>query len=460
MADSSKRRRSAPELGDSGVQILNGVITGDEYRPELRGRYLMRTIEEMRRGDATVHAGLMAVKMPIVAAEFFVEKGEDSSQNDEAAELIEYNFTQILNWKSVLTEMLTMLDFGFYVAELVFDVRPVSGVDRVVLVKVAYRKQTTIEKWTQEDGTPGIVQRKSDGTAVSIPAASLLILTHQQEGDNWEGVSILRSAYQNWYFKKTLYQIDAVKHERQALGVVKIKTPRNATQADLEKARRAAMNIRANEQAYIEEPEGYDINFMDMQAKTTADPTDSIAHHDRQILKNMAVQYIDIGAQGSSGSFAASTDQRRLLELQDQAIAEQIAAKITEVAVRRVVDLNFNVTEYPRWRAGRIGEENVQELSEAVSKMVAAKMITPTDEDEEHTRKVLRFPDMPEELKGKDRAAPAPSQPKDEEDDPTKTVEEVAEDAAAKVDAAALVETAKQLRAAIRGDLYGPRRAA
>ena len=58
------------ELGDSGVQILTGIITGDEYRPELRGPALMRTIEEMRLGDATVHAGLMAVKMPIVAAEW------------------------------------------------------------------------------------------------------------------------------------------------------------------------------------------------------------------------------------------------------------------------------------------------------------------------------------------------------------------------------------------------------
>ena len=106
----------------------------------------------------------------------------------------------------------------------------------------------------------------------------------------------------------------------------------------------------------------------------------------------MAVQYIDIGSAGSSGSYSASTDQRRLLELQDQAIASQIAARINAKVVKAIVDMNFNVTDYPKWKVGQIGQENVQELTEAVAKMTSSKLLTPTDQDEEHVRKVLRFP--------------------------------------------------------------------
>jgi len=223
------------------------------------------------------------------------------------------------------------------------------------------------------------------------PDDKLLVLTHQQEGDNWQGVSILRSAYQNWYYKKTFYQIDAVKHERQALGVVDIEYPGNASKEDRAEAVRAAQNIRANEQSYIEHPSNWKITYLDMKAHTTADPKESISHHDRQILKNMAVQYIDIGSAGSSGSYSASTDQRRLLELQDQAIAAQIAARINDKVVKAIVDMNFNVTDYPKWKVGQIGQENVQELTEAVAKMASSKLLTPTDQDEEHVRKVLRF---------------------------------------------------------------------
>ncbi|WP_235171996.1 phage portal protein family protein [Rhodococcus erythropolis] len=84
---------------------------------------------------------------------------------------------------------------------------------------------------------------QADGIAVFIPDDKLLVLTHQQKGDNWQGVSILRSAYQNWYYKKTFYQIDAVKHERQALGVVDIEYPGNASKEDRAEAVRAAQNI-------------------------------------------------------------------------------------------------------------------------------------------------------------------------------------------------------------------------
>lgn len=421
MASKSKKLLTT-EFGDSGVQILHGIITSDEYNHNLRGRQLMRTIEEMRRGDATIQAGLKAVKHPIIAAEWYVTPGGDTSEDLAAAEVIDYQFTEALNWKYTLSEILTMLDFGFSVFELVFGVRNINGTDRIVVTKAALRKQTTIERWTQEDGEPGIVQRRGDGKAVSIPLEKLMAFTHQQEGDNIEGVSLLRSSYQDWYFKKTLNKINAIKHERQALGVVKIKHPVNATDAMKTAARNAAQNIRANEQAYIEEPEGWTIEFMDMMANTTADPTESIAYHDRQILKNMAVQYLDIGAQGSSGSYSASGDQRRLLELQDKAIAEQIAAKINESIVKLVCDLNFNLSDYPKWTVGKIGDENIVELSEAVAKFSTAKFLNPTEQDEEHIRKLIRFPAMAEG----EQVERSPSEAKETEDakDIEKTTDE------------------------------------
>ena len=290
----------------------------------------------------------------------------------------------------------------------------------------------------------------------------LIVLSHQKEGDNWEGLSILRSAYQNWYYKKTFYQIDAVKHERQALGVVKIKYPRGADQTMRDEAKTAAANVRANERAYIEEPEGWDINFMDMQANTTADPKDSIAHHNRQILTNMAVQYIDIGSQSSSGSLAASNDQRSLLEMQDQAILEQVAAAVNDIIVKKIVDLNFTVTSYPKWKPGRVAREDVAVLADAVSKFKSAGILTPSDEDEEYTRSVLHYPDMDENAKGQVRQTKTEETTDDDElDQPDKS--KVDDDKTDPEDVkleASLVDTARQLRAAVMEKLYESPRAA
>ncbi|WP_197481920.1 phage portal protein family protein [Rhodococcus sp. HS-D2] len=424
------------------------MISTDEYVPELRGRQLMRTIEEMRRGDATIQAGLKAVKYPIVAAEWYVDPGGDEKDDQVAAELIEHNFREILNWEHTLQEILTMLDFGFSVFEIVLDTRVVDGVERIVVTKLAYRKQTTIEAWQTVDKKPGITQRRSDGSAVSIPLEKLMVFTHQQEGDNWEGISILRSSYQDWYFKKTLTKIEAIGHERQALGVVKIKYPKGASKELRNQAAQAAQNVRANERAYIEEPDGWDIDFMDMKANTTKDPREAIAYHDRQILKNMSVQYIDIGSQGTSGSFSASTDQRKLLELQDQAIAKQIAAKINETVVKLICDLNFNLSTYPKWTVGKIGDENIVELSDAIAKFTTAKLLTPNDQDEEHVRKLLRFPAMPEGEEV-DRTVKEEVKDKDVADD----VEDKSEEAK-KVEASVLAH-AREIKNALAGELYG-----
>lgn len=463
MADKSPQQPQKEELGieygDSGVRIFNGVIVTDEYRPELTGHALMRTIEEMRRGDATIHAGLTAVKMPIIAAEWFVVPGGETDQDKAASDLIDYQFNEAINWKATLTEILTMLEFGFAVFELVLDIRQVNGVDRIVITKIAFRKQTTIYAWLTQDAKPGITQFKSTGEIVSIPEDKLVTFTHQQEGDNWQGVSILRSAYQNWYYKKTLYQIDAVGHERQSLGVVKIEYPTGASNDMREQARLAAQNVRANERAYIEQPTGWTIDFMDMKANTTKDPSASIAHHDRQILKSMAVQYLDIGASRSSGARSSSQDQRKVLELQDQAIAYQIASKVTEKIVKTVIDLNFNLSTYPKWSVDKIEEDSIVDLAAAVESLSGANFLTPTDEDEEHVRKLLRFPDLPEDMLEQDRSKlnVVPTPLKDAAD---KQVETAAKADGSDVKASAILANAKQIHEALTDKLYGSSEAA
>ena len=382
------------ELGDSGVRIFGGIIDNDEYINNLRGPALMRTIEEMRRGDATVKAGLIAAKAPLIAADWYAQAAGDDDVDDETKKLTDYTMVKILHWKQrLLPEILTMLDFGFSVFEIVIDWVEFDGKEYLVPVKVAYRKQTTIQAWETDDKKPGITQLTTDGKSVSIPDAKMVSFTHQQEGDNWTGVSILRSAYGSWYYKKNLERIEALQQERQGLGVVKIKHPVSATDTMKQTARNAARNIRANEQAYIEEPQGWEIEFMDMKAKTVADPTAAIARHDRNILKAMQVQYLDIGAAGSSGSYNASDNQRELLEQTNQALGSQIAARINEKLVKLIVDLNFTGAAYPEWTCGEIAKSNVKEFAEVYKTLVDAKGITPSEADEDYLRTKLDLPD-------------------------------------------------------------------
>ena len=439
------------ELGDSGVRIFAGIIENDEYINNLRGPALMRTIEEMRRGDATVKAGLIAAKAPLIAADWYAQAAGDEDVDLETKDLTDYVMVKILHWKQrLLPEILTMQDFGFSVFEIVVDWVEFDGKEYLVPVKVAYRKQTTIQAWETAEKKPGITQLTAEGKTVSIPDAKIVSFTHQQEGDNWIGISILRPAYGSWYYKKNLERIEALQQERQGLGVVKIKHPVNATDPMKQTARQAARNIRANEQAYIEEPQGWEIEFMDMKAKTVADPTKAIARHDRNILKAMQVQYLDIGAADSSGSFAASDNQRELLEQTNQALGSQIAARINEKLVKLIVDLNFTGADYPEWTCGEIAKANVKEFAEVYKTLVDAGGINPSEADEDHLRTKLDLPDRVVDETDDDKTTTSKSKKtkdKDREADEEMEQEEVK--------AARVLAAAKKNQAELEQLIYG-----
>jgi hypothetical protein len=94
-----------------------------------------------------------------------------------------------------------------------------------MLRKLAVRPATTITEFMYDDngGPLGVKQQaiSADGNTkeVEIPIEKLVIFTFDKTGGNLEGESILRSAYPHWFYKKVLYDIDAIQKERHGIGI-------------------------------------------------------------------------------------------------------------------------------------------------------------------------------------------------------------------------------------------------
>lgn len=387
----SKNKLVGEEVGVSGTNIQHGMISAEEYNRDLVGRRAIDIWEQMRRSDATVRAALAAIKQPVLSAVFEVDAASDDAKDIEVRDFVKHDLFEMLPWKKVLGEILTFLEFGHDVHELVFEPMDVLGKRRIALTKLAYRKQTTIQKWETEDKQPGITQFTGFGDRYSIPIEKLVRFTLQQEGDNYEGISILRAAYKHWHIKDKLYKIDAVGHEKHALGVLDITYGKGVSEEQKKKAREAARNMRANEQSFVEHTEGITFQFMDMKANTLRDMKPSIEHHDRQIMKNVLAQFLELGGgSGSgSGSRAVSEDHSRLYMLSVQEIAGLIVNTLQKYVINRLVDLNFTVSEYPKLRVEKISDDNIQIMSEALAKLIPAGIIHPRPADENSVRKML-----------------------------------------------------------------------
>jgi phage gp29-like protein len=386
------------EIGRSGTLIFNGLITSEEYNRDLIGKPALKVYDTMRRSDGTVAAALKACKLPILSADWSIEAASDTAQDIEVADFVrDQLFSAEVNFQDLLREALTMFDFGHSVFEKVYEVGKWRGKTMILLVKLGSRKQNTIYKWETSDKQPGITQFIAGQDNYDIPMDKLIIFTNEREGDNYEGISMLRPAYKHWDIKDKLYLIDAIKLERQGLGIIDVEIPAGSSPQDEADAISAAKNIRANEESYLKKPEGWKIEFMDMKANTTADVMPTVSHHDRQIVKTVLAQFLEIGAAGGGGTRSASQDHSRLFELSLEAAAKNLAATLTKALITQLVDLNYTVAQYPKLNHGKIGDENLTEISDAVQKLVTASAVTPDAEMEQWLRTVLHAPDLPQE---------------------------------------------------------------
>src|SRR5579884_585546 len=279
------------ERGRSGTYIFSGIITQEEYNADLIRTQALWNYDVMRRSDATVKAALLAMVLPIMGTDWSIQEASSDDDHIMQANFIRRElFGRRVVWSDFLREALLMLPFGFSVfekvlewtdythtpapiepevdpkAEPVFDANgkeikpePIQPPDKqmklIGLAKLASRKQRSIYKWQMSNGEPGIHQILP-GANYDIPWDKLVIFTNEREGDNYEGISVLRAAYKHWYLKDKFYLIDAIKNEKQSLGILEIEPPEGADEDMVNDAITAAQQLRANEMGYFKHPPG------------------------------------------------------------------------------------------------------------------------------------------------------------------------------------------------------------
>jgi hypothetical protein len=409
--------KTALEIGDSGTHILNGFIT-EEYNSELIGIKAFQKYEEMRKSDATVRAAEQAVTLPIRAAEWYVKPASEDQADKDIADFVNRCLFEFLDqpFEDFLRQGLLSLAYGVMAFEKVFTTRDVDGTTRIVWDKLAPRLPRSIQRFAIAQGALGITQNRSDGKVVEIPIEKLIIFVHEMEGENWNGTSIFRAAYKHWFMKNVFYKIDAIAFERQGLGVPDGVLPENYTERDRARMETILKNMRANSQAYVLRPQDYTVGFMDMMAGTTRDPQNSIAHHDRQIMKAVLAQFLELGSAGASnsggGSHALSKDHSDLFLQSIEAIARSFASAMNKYAIRQLVDLNFdNVAAYPTLDFEGITSEDVAALATTYKELTDANALTAQDADEAAFREKLGLPALDETGVREKPVPPTPTDP-------------------------------------------------
>lgn len=387
------------EIGATGTTLFSGQLSQNEYNADLRGALGIAIYDKMRRSDARVKFALSVCELPLRAATWTVEPASDDQQDVDIAAAIEANLKNMsITWDSYLHHVLLMLPFGFSMFEKVWEVAD----DGVRLRKLAPRLPQTLYKWNLDDtgGFLGIEQQVFVGLqykVIPIEAEKMLVFTNDKEGSNFEGVSILRTAYKHWYYKDNLYRIDGIAAERHATGVPLFKHPSTASKEDKDRIDQLGQRLYANESAYVRLGEGYEFDIKGL-AGSVRDIMPSIQHHDKKIVESVLADFVDVASGGNAGGWALSKDKSSFFLMSLKSVATNIMDTMNTYLIPQWVNFNYaGVTDYPKMKCSKLDTRDVVALANAVSQLLTSGGLTKDEGIETTMRDLMELPELAKE---------------------------------------------------------------
>jgi len=377
------------ESGVTGTEIFSGIIN-EEYLTEWKDlNKRCKLITRMLKSDATVRAVYLVVTLPIESAKWTIKFDGDMDDKDKfikdyCEKMLFDDMT--ITWQSFIRQVLSFVAYGFSLFEVVYELDKENNVAKIR--KLAPRLQKTIKKWIIDEtgGLAGIEQQayfvKGNTTnykTVRIGVDKLVLFTHRQEGSNFEGDSILRSAYKHWFIKDKLYLIQAIGLERFALGVPVIYLPKGATPEDKEYAKHIVRSWRSLEGAGMVLPDTARVDHIEGRYKEGPIQA-AIEEHDRAILRSVLASFLSLGSHGV-GSWALSRDQSDLFLMSLNSITKTISDTMNRYVIKPWVDRNFGKRKtYPQLVCENISKMSNTEVLQSLSILMRLGLIEKSEE--------------------------------------------------------------------------------
>src|SRR6185295_7226987 len=236
------------------------------------------------------------------------------------------------------------------------------------------------------------IQADGQSKEVKIPIEKAMVFTFDKSGGNLEGESILRSAYPHWYYKDILYRIDAIQKERHGIGVPDIELGPGHTPQDRKIAHELGANLRTNESSYIVRTNRMTVGFAELSGNLV-NALESANHHDNMIMKNIMVQFLNLGIEGSGGGRATGATAADMFLKAMKYLANLICEYFNQYLIPNLVAYNFETDQFPKMKVRNIGEaKDVQMWTAGIANMVKSGAITMDLETEQWFRNVLDIP--------------------------------------------------------------------
>jgi phage gp29-like protein len=387
------------ELGTTGLKQFSGRIN-EEFLTELRGLRGERTLKEMAENDSTVSAILFAIEMLLRNIPWRVDAASTSQEDRDAAEFLQGCMEDMSHtWADFISEVLTMLQWGWSFFEIVYKVRDGDSLSsehrsryndgKIGWRKFAPRAQETRKRWLfdQTGGVQAFVQMLPYAYEAVIPIDKGLLFRTTSRKNSPEGKSAIRGAYRAWYMKKRIEEIEGVGIERDLAGFpilyapsVLMSSTNAAEQAQYTELKNIVRNVRRDEQEGMILPSDtdergnrmYEMKLLSTGGRRQFDTTKIIDRWDRRIAASVLADFIMLG-QDKAGSFALSSDKTAIFQQAIDGWNTSIASVLNRHAVPRLMGFNgYNLEVLPQLKPASVTKDDMHQFADALWRLAGA----------------------------------------------------------------------------------------
>lgn len=324
--------------------------------------------------DPQIKSGYELIRMFMLSRKLIVTPASKEESDIKIARTIEEMLLKMkYPMRKVRNDMYSALIYGYSVSEIVWGME--EDDEYVNIKRIRPIPIDTLEDCFRynEDGDVESIIQTIDDEEIEIPANKCLIYTYDEQFGDRSGRSILDGVYDNWYHKQRVlawWNVFLQKHEGPTLaGYVENPAYKEFMQDQLNDIREGRANITAgiNDRIEVIESSHRGEGFKD-----------AINYHDVMIFRKMNIGTMILGQEDGSGAYAQSQTQFDTLSIFLDGIHEDIAAEL-QAKIVELVDMNWNVDDYPVVSFETFEEKDLLGLMNALKPMIDAMAINPQD---------------------------------------------------------------------------------
>lgn len=460
-------------VGTSGLRHASGFIN-EEQLAQLRYLQGVQYYKQMWDDSAVVGSIMFIIMAVLRQAKWTVKSQSDKSAATAESEFLEECMLDMEHsWGSFVSEVISMLVFGFSYFETVMKLRKGEHLDdpminsqysdgRFGLRSLEIRSQDTVYQWglSRRGEILGLVQMDYWNLLgrgpVFLPMSKCLHFTTRSYKNSPEGYSLLRPVVRAYHYVKRLEEIEAISMDRNLSGMPVMEVPPQIMLKDASEGERTLFNTLQQmiQQIKVDErwgavipasmdndnkPTGFKFSLLSAGGTGSRQSiNEAITRYNVQVMQAFGADFIQIG-QSKVGTTSLFEGKSNLFLMGLTHYLDIITETLNRKLVPMLMRLNGVPRElWPEFEHGKLDKPDLDALGTFLQKVGAAGILSPNRQLEE---KVLELADLPV--------------PEDEDlaifDDPTKPTPSTSADRASGLLSDEQVKAAMDINAAVAG---------